>query len=190
LTTAIEKRYSGAKCSCGKPIAWVRRTQFAGDHPFCEDCAKLELDFGKDDPGGSSFFWQRLDSPAEPETKRDVVAVAGDIADLLAAWMRARKPYNVKNELAAALLTTLRDERNNERVAVSNAHTLLEILGKTLRRAEAERDVLRKTLLRTEEIVCGVIGRPTTVAEANQQLKQLIRDTRAQIAALDIKESP
>jgi hypothetical protein len=34
---------------CGKQATWIRHTQFAGDHPFCTECAEKEKDFGKDD---------------------------------------------------------------------------------------------------------------------------------------------
>lgn len=40
---------------CKKPTKWLRFTQFAGTHPFCEEHAKAEEDFGKD--GGSYYFW-------------------------------------------------------------------------------------------------------------------------------------
>jgi hypothetical protein len=44
---------------CPKPVVWVRCTQFAGDHPFCEECAKKEEDFGEDDP--SYFYWVKVE---------------------------------------------------------------------------------------------------------------------------------
>jgi hypothetical protein len=40
---------------CEKEVAWIRCTQFAGEHPYCEECAKKEEDFGKDDD--SYFYW-------------------------------------------------------------------------------------------------------------------------------------
>ena len=39
---------------CGEPAEWTRHTQFAGDHPYCEEHAKKEDDFGEDD---SYTFW-------------------------------------------------------------------------------------------------------------------------------------
>lgn len=46
-------------CSvCGKPVEWVRCTQFAGKHPYCEHHAKQEDDFGEDD---SYAYWEKLD---------------------------------------------------------------------------------------------------------------------------------
>ncbi len=42
---------------CEKPAVWVRHTQFAGDHPFCDQHAKSEKDFGKVD---SCTDWERL----------------------------------------------------------------------------------------------------------------------------------
>jgi hypothetical protein len=41
---------------CPKPAAWVRHTQFAGDHPFCDNCAKKEADFGQSDP----IYWEKM----------------------------------------------------------------------------------------------------------------------------------
>jgi len=32
---------------CHEKAVWLRCTQFAGDHPFCEMHAKLEKDFGE-----------------------------------------------------------------------------------------------------------------------------------------------
>ena len=44
-----------AKClECGEPAEWTRHTQFAGNHPYCEEHAKKEDDFGEDD---SYTFW-------------------------------------------------------------------------------------------------------------------------------------
>lgn len=43
---------------CGAPADWVRETQFAGNHPFCDKHAKEEEDFGKMDP--SYFFWDKV----------------------------------------------------------------------------------------------------------------------------------
>jgi len=46
-------------CDEEKPIAWVRCTQFAGDHYFCEECAKKESDFSESD---SMKFWIDIES--------------------------------------------------------------------------------------------------------------------------------
>ncbi len=44
------------KClSCGKEADWVRYTQFAGDHPFCDECARKEVDFLEEN---SYHFWK------------------------------------------------------------------------------------------------------------------------------------
>lgn len=42
---------------CDKPADWIRSTQFAGDHPFCEEHAKLEEDFNVND---SYEYWYRV----------------------------------------------------------------------------------------------------------------------------------
>lgn len=140
------EKFAGAKCACGKPVLWVRRTQFAGDHPFCDECARKEGDFGKLDDTGASYFWERI-GEAPPDAPAVAVDQAPpDVVDQLAAWLRTRKPANVKYELAAAFLKTLRDERNSERAAASNAHSILELVGRSLREAETERDRLKRTV--------------------------------------------
>jgi len=40
---------------CKKPTVWVRRTQFCGNHPYCDEHARRQGDFGHEDP--SYFFW-------------------------------------------------------------------------------------------------------------------------------------
>jgi len=42
---------------CEKPATWVRCTQFAGDHPYCEEHARLESDFNDSD---SYLYWTEL----------------------------------------------------------------------------------------------------------------------------------
>lgn len=41
---------------CKKPASWTRCTQFAGDHPFCEEHARAEKGFGESD---SYEFWKQ-----------------------------------------------------------------------------------------------------------------------------------
>lgn len=49
------------KClECGARAAWIRMTQFAGDHPYCDKHARLEPDFNQDD---SYAFWTRIVDP-------------------------------------------------------------------------------------------------------------------------------
>lgn len=43
---------------CGQPAQWVRATQFAGDHPYCEHHAKKEDDF--EDEGDSYSYWYEV----------------------------------------------------------------------------------------------------------------------------------
>jgi hypothetical protein len=46
------------KClECGDVADWIRNTQFAGDHPYCDKHARLEKDFGEDD---SYAFWTKV----------------------------------------------------------------------------------------------------------------------------------
>lgn len=46
------------KCDCcDENASWVRITQFAGDHHFCDLHALMEEDFGKDD---SYAFWSEV----------------------------------------------------------------------------------------------------------------------------------
>ncbi len=47
------------KCiECDKDADYIRHTQFAGDHPYCELHAKKEKDFLKEDD--SYFFWSKI----------------------------------------------------------------------------------------------------------------------------------
>ena len=49
------------KCSyCDEPATWMRYTQFAGNHPFCDKHAELEADFEDGD-------WERLDDVLQQE---------------------------------------------------------------------------------------------------------------------------
>ena len=43
---------------CDEPAVWVRRTQFAGSHSFCERHARCKEDFGQEDD--SYFYWEAL----------------------------------------------------------------------------------------------------------------------------------
>ena len=45
---------TNAKCYwCDEPATWMRYTQFAGNHPFCDKHAELETDFNDGD-------WDRI----------------------------------------------------------------------------------------------------------------------------------
>lgn len=55
----IEKTLEALCLECEKPAVWVRHTQFSGDHPYCEEHAHKEKDFGKEDP--SYFVWRRVE---------------------------------------------------------------------------------------------------------------------------------
>lgn len=40
---------------CGGHAVWIRHTQFAGDHPYCDKHARMEKDFN-DEPDSYSFW--------------------------------------------------------------------------------------------------------------------------------------
>jgi len=42
---------------CRKEPEFVRCTQFAGDHFYCADCAKLETDFDQPEETGWHHIW-------------------------------------------------------------------------------------------------------------------------------------
>lgn len=47
------------KCmECNELAVWVRSTQFAGEHPYCQEHAEQEPDFGEND---SYEFWYKID---------------------------------------------------------------------------------------------------------------------------------
>ncbi len=54
-------------CECEAPAEWVRYTQFSGNHPYCEDCAKKEKDFPEGN--GSYSDWDKW--PAEESPKKE-----------------------------------------------------------------------------------------------------------------------
>ena len=62
------------KCDCcNEKAQWVRVTQFAGDHHFCDLHALMEEDFGQND---SYAFWAEIKWPSVvPESKLYVVDV-------------------------------------------------------------------------------------------------------------------
>lgn len=53
---------------CANAAVHVRTTQFSGDHLFCEDHARFEEDFGKEDQ--SYFFWYTYTRHQENLRKR------------------------------------------------------------------------------------------------------------------------
>lgn len=52
---------------CAAKATWMRHTQFAGNHPYCTEHAKLEPDFGVDD---SYTFWSEIDYDETEATSR------------------------------------------------------------------------------------------------------------------------
>jgi hypothetical protein len=44
-------------CECKAVAVWVRHTQFAGDHPYCDIHAKAEKDFLAED---STKMWEKV----------------------------------------------------------------------------------------------------------------------------------
>ena len=44
---------------CGEEAKYVRCTQFAGEHPYCEFHAKIEKDFDLDS-SDSYTYWKKL----------------------------------------------------------------------------------------------------------------------------------
>lgn len=43
---------------CGAPARWIRCTQFAGKHPYCDEHARQESDFNDED---SYQYWVDLE---------------------------------------------------------------------------------------------------------------------------------
>ncbi len=53
------------KClECDQEAVWERCTQFAGDHPFCQQHAEMETDFMVDD---SYEFWRQIKNQESTE---------------------------------------------------------------------------------------------------------------------------
>lgn len=57
---------------CGEPAKWVCYTQFSGDYPYCETCAKKEKDFPEGDGSYSSWDKWPPEESAEPEKQKPV----------------------------------------------------------------------------------------------------------------------
>ena len=53
---------------CDEPATWMRYTQFAGNHPFCDKHAELETDFGSDD-----IDWEKIKMTEVDLTKIQLV---------------------------------------------------------------------------------------------------------------------
>lgn len=57
---------------CDKPATWMRYTQFAGNHPFCDKHAEMETDFQPSlivNDGDAD--WERLDDVLQEDAKRE-----------------------------------------------------------------------------------------------------------------------
>ena len=46
---------------CDKLATWMRYTQFAGNHPFCDKHAELETDFGSEDADWENLKMTEVD---------------------------------------------------------------------------------------------------------------------------------
>ena len=58
LSVQVERQQAVDNCKdCQENPEWERRTQFAGNHPFCDVHARLEPGFGDD--SSSYFFWTK-----------------------------------------------------------------------------------------------------------------------------------
>lgn len=56
-------------CSeCGAKADWIRSTQFAGEHPYCERHARMESDFNESD---SYTYWYRVNISEISLTKEE-----------------------------------------------------------------------------------------------------------------------
>ena len=66
LPSLLRKGFNPMNCViCDKPATWVRSTQFAGDHPYCDLHAKQESDFNEND---SYTYWKQM-HPSELDEK-------------------------------------------------------------------------------------------------------------------------
>lgn len=55
---------------CNKPARWTRSTQFAGDHPYCDEHARMQKDFNEND---SYAYWVENILAGEQSTCDDSV---------------------------------------------------------------------------------------------------------------------
>ena len=68
IRESLPEELSCCAPECFEDADWVRSTQFAGDHPYCDTHAKQEKDFGQED--SSSFFWQTTSEFLEMSERR------------------------------------------------------------------------------------------------------------------------
>lgn len=92
------------KCPEGeeKPATWVRHTQFAGDHPYCDTHAEEEEDFNKI---MDSLYWSRV--PEEQIAPRHPTKVIGFEGDLL---LLAKRVTNMRFDAISELLALIAEE--------------------------------------------------------------------------------
>lgn len=56
MTPKVEKCFE-----CDEPATWVRHTQFAGDHYYCDEHAHEEEDFGKKFGKDTDDYWGKVE---------------------------------------------------------------------------------------------------------------------------------
>jgi hypothetical protein len=54
----MKEKLNCLESGCGKSAKYIRKTQFAGEHPYCETHAKQQSDFMQDNP--SYQIWIEL----------------------------------------------------------------------------------------------------------------------------------
>lgn len=62
---------------CDKPAEWIRGTQFAGDHPFCDEHARQEEGFGTED---SYEYWYNILEQKAIETVMNFYKISRETA--------------------------------------------------------------------------------------------------------------
>ena len=62
---------------CDKPAEWIRGTQFAGDHPFCDTHAHQEMGFGVND---SYEYWYNILEQKAIETVMNFYKISRETA--------------------------------------------------------------------------------------------------------------
>ena len=82
------------KClSCDEKARWIRCTQFAGNHPYCDLHALMEEDFGEND---SYSFWDEHDWSEKVEKKLYLVETVSMFR--MRYVVEAREPGHAEDE--------------------------------------------------------------------------------------------
>lgn len=102
----------GLHCNCGKPAEWVLHIAFSGSIPYCDEHAREDEDFGREDP--PEFKWEEIPKDKqETEHPVKVPGYAGSLRLLSEGIHRMR--YSQVEAFYLETATELRRQAENHR---------------------------------------------------------------------------